>query len=153
VISAAEPPGGRASGITLVITLESRLESPLRRDKAVISRLMQLVGLPSAAVGPIHSGDDRNTIRFRVRSGWRDPRSRHGTRHQGTPPVDEGGTVTRSGKALLSSDEAAMVKRIVTEVVGIVDRREPARDAATRKVLTESAGWSKRRRGRDCISR
>jgi len=56
-----------------------------------------------------------------------------------TPPVDEGGTVTRPTKAPLSSDEAAMVKRIVAEVVGMVDRREPARDAATRKVLTEIA--------------
>jgi hypothetical protein len=35
------------------------------------------------------------------------------------------------------NDEAAMVRRIVAEVVGMVDRREPARDAVTRKVLTE----------------
>jgi hypothetical protein len=47
--------------------------------------------------------------------------------------------VTRSRKAPLSSDEAAMVKRIVAEVVGMADRREPARDAVTRKVLTEIA--------------
>jgi hypothetical protein len=47
--------------------------------------------------------------------------------------------MTRSRKAPLSSDEAAMVKRIVAEVVGMVDRREPARDAVTRKVLTEIA--------------
>jgi hypothetical protein len=53
--------------------------------------------------------------------------------------VDEGETVTRSRKAPLSSDEAAMVKRIVAEVVGMVDRREPPRDAVTRKVLTEIA--------------
>jgi hypothetical protein len=42
----------------------------------------------------------------------------------------------RSRKVPLSSDEAAMVKRIVAEVVGMVDRREPVRDAVTRKVLT-----------------
>jgi hypothetical protein len=47
--------------------------------------------------------------------------------------------VTRSGKAPLSSDEAARIKRIVAEVVGMVDRREPARNAVTRKVLTEIA--------------
>jgi hypothetical protein len=47
--------------------------------------------------------------------------------------------VIRSGKAALSSDEAAMVKRVVAEVVGMVDRREPARDAVTRKFLTELA--------------
>ena len=47
--------------------------------------------------------------------------------------------MTRSRKAPLSSDEAARVKRIVAEVVGMVDRREPARDAVTRKVLTEIA--------------
>lgn len=32
-----------------------------------------------------------------------------------------------------------MVKRIVAEVVGMVDRREPARDTVTRKFLTEIA--------------
>jgi len=47
--------------------------------------------------------------------------------------------VTRSGKASLSSDEAAMVKRVVAEVLGMVDRRELARDAVTRKFLTEIA--------------
>ena len=45
--------------------------------------------------------------------------------------------MTRSRKAALASDEAAMVKRFVAEVVGMVDRGEPARDAVTRKVLTE----------------
>ena len=47
--------------------------------------------------------------------------------------------MTRSIKAALSSDEAAMVTRFVAEVVGMVDRREPARDAVTKKVLTEIA--------------
>ncbi len=47
--------------------------------------------------------------------------------------------MTRSRKAPLSSDEAALVKRVVAEVVGMVDRGEPARDAVTRKVLTEIA--------------
>ena len=47
--------------------------------------------------------------------------------------------MSRSRKAALSSDEAAIVKRLVAEVVGMVDRREPARDAVTRKVLTEIA--------------
>jgi hypothetical protein len=47
--------------------------------------------------------------------------------------------VTHSRKVALSSDEAAMVKRVVAEVVGMVDRREPARDAVTRKFLTEIA--------------
>jgi len=55
------------------------------------------------------------------------------------PPVDEGRILTRSRKTPLSSDEAAMVTCVVTEVVGMVDRGEPARDAATRKVLTEIA--------------
>jgi hypothetical protein len=32
-----------------------------------------------------------------------------------------------------------MVRRIVAEVAGMADRREPARDAVTRKVLTEIA--------------
>ena len=32
-----------------------------------------------------------------------------------------------------------MVRRVVAEVVGMVERREPARDAVTRKVLTEIA--------------
>ena len=47
--------------------------------------------------------------------------------------------MTRSRKAPLSSDEAAMAKRVVADVVGMVDRGEPARDAVTRKVLTEIA--------------
>jgi hypothetical protein len=47
--------------------------------------------------------------------------------------------VTRTRKAPLSSDAAATVRRIVTEVEGMVDRREPARDAVTRKFLTEIA--------------
>jgi hypothetical protein len=55
------------------------------------------------------------------------------------PQVDEGGTVTRSRKALLSSGEGATIRRIVAEVVGMADRGEPARDAVTRKFLTEIA--------------
>jgi hypothetical protein len=47
--------------------------------------------------------------------------------------------VTRSRKGSLSGEKAAMVKRVVAEVVGMVDRGEPARDAATRNVLTEIA--------------
>jgi hypothetical protein len=47
--------------------------------------------------------------------------------------------VTRSRKGSLSGDKAAMAKRVVAEVVGMVDRGEPARDAATRNVLTEIA--------------
>ena len=47
--------------------------------------------------------------------------------------------MTRSRKAPLSSDKAAIVKRFVAEVVGMVDRGEPVRDAVTRKVLTEIA--------------
>jgi hypothetical protein len=45
---AAELPRGRTSGITFVIALESLLESPFRRDRAHLSRLMQLIGLTSA---------------------------------------------------------------------------------------------------------
>jgi hypothetical protein len=47
--------------------------------------------------------------------------------------------VTRPRKAPLSRDEATMVRRVVAEVLGMVERREPARDAATRKNLTEIA--------------
>jgi hypothetical protein len=47
--------------------------------------------------------------------------------------------VTRARKASLSRDEAVMVKCFVAEVVRMVDHREPARDAVTRKVLTEIA--------------
>jgi hypothetical protein len=72
------------------------------------------------ADGKIHDRGLETTIRTRLRP-------------------TKGPIVTTFRKAALSSDEAAMVKRFVSEVVGMADRREPARDAVTRKVLTEIA--------------
>jgi hypothetical protein len=95
--------------------------------------------LPSAGRGRFIPVMTEARPDFAPASAWRDPRSRSGTRRRGTPPADEGGTVTRCRKASLSSGDAATVRRIVAEVVGMVDRHEPARDAATRKILTEIA--------------